>query len=144
MRKADFVCLSAFRMDEKTAPLPGAPDGHRRPSAPRVRKGPYLGSIPICWLQPAILAGRTGSRPRRTTETALALWFRARCSRASSVQLSRKDLQMFGLDRWAYYRALEALESRALVVTERKPGRRVRVGIVLPAEERKAYGLDAS
>jgi len=108
------------------------------PGLPAIKKGePYLGIIPIDWLRGAIQAGRTGRRPRKTTETTLAIWFRARCSRSGTVQLSRKDLHLFCLNRWAYYRSLTALEKAALIKVRRPSGKRVEVTILPVSDDER-------
>lgn len=133
--KAKRSSLSGF-CEDSTSPETGIQYSSVSDGPPRIGKGELYVMIPVEWLRQAVFAGRTARRSRRTTETALALWFRSRCSRSADVQLSRRDLELFGLDRWAYYRALAALECSGLVEIERHPGRKLKIRLLsVPGSE---------
>ena len=102
-----------------------------RQRAKRPAKDLYVGRVPLPWLRQAIRAGKTGAKSIKTTETALALWFRSGCAKSKTVRLSKRDRQWFCLNRHSYYRALDALEREGLVRTCRQRGRRTEVTLVL-------------
>src|SRR5262249_40864258 len=80
----------------------------------------YLGGpIPMGWIQ------RAARLPGKAFHLGCALWFQAVCSPSKSavVKLPRKTRKWFGLERHAFYRALDALERARLVQSERRTGK---------------------
>jgi len=81
------------------------------------------GPIPLDWLVAAAhLSGKA-------TVVAVVLWFLAGCNRGSTVTLSRRILNEFGVGRNASSRALHLLERANLVRVDRRRGRCPRVTI---------------
>lgn len=86
---------------------------------PRHKNGEKFlkGPIPEPWLaQTAHLRGKTFA-------VAMNLWLLAGIKRESIVKLSQKLLRSWGVDRFACYRALAALEKVKLISVERHRGR---------------------
>lgn len=86
------------------------------------------GPIPLEWL------GRAARLPGRALHVGLVCWYRRGIVRRDCVSLSRIDLEQFGIDRFAAYRGLRALERQGLVSVERHPGRVPLVTIIVPSE----------
>ena len=63
------------------------------------------------------------TQPGRALHVALAIWFLAGIKRTPTVALSTSLLSSFGVDRYAGYRGLNALERVKLVSVIRHPGR---------------------
>lgn len=97
-----------------------------RKNPPRHRKGEKFlkGPIPLTWLQHA------AALPGKALAVSVAIWFLAGISNNRTVKLSGKLLRNFGLNRWAGYRALNALESAGLVKVNRRRGRCPEVTLV--------------
>ena len=83
-----------------------------RPKGKRFLRGP----VPLAWLVQAV-----GSRGRSLT-MGLLLWHWAGMERRHTIRVRYGDLKLFKMNRFAAYRALEALESASLISVERKPG----------------------
>jgi hypothetical protein len=75
------------------------------------------GPIPLKWLT------RAAKQPGKTLHIAIALWFLAGLKRKRTVALSDAVPRVLGVDRYAKYRALNALEEAGLVSVERHVGR---------------------
>lgn len=75
------------------------------------------GPIPLDWLT------RATSLQGRALHVALALWFLAGVRKTWSVPLSNETAELFGVQRYAKYRALTALERAGLVTIQKKQGR---------------------
>jgi len=61
--------------------------------------------------------------PGRALHIALAVWFLAGIKRVPTIALSTSALSSFGVDRYAAYRGLKALEGAGLVSVIRHVGR---------------------
>lgn len=72
---------------------------------------------PLDWLQAA------GRLRGKSLHVANALWFLSGVEASSTVRLSTKLCAQFGADRFAMYRALDALEEAHMVTVERVRGR---------------------
>src|SRR5262249_17344986 len=91
----------------------------------RKQKGRFLkGPIPLDWLSVA------GKLPGRALHVAIAIWFGAGLTRSRQVALSRTWLRHLGVNRYAAYRGLNALESAGLVSVVRHRGRKPMVTIL--------------
>ena len=85
---------------------------------PRHKNGEKFlkGPIPERWLAQA------ARLPGKTFVVAINLWLLAGIKKKSTVKLSQKLLRSWGVDRFACYRALAALESANLISVERHHG----------------------
>jgi hypothetical protein len=90
----------------------------RRP--PRHRPGERFlkGPVPLTWLEQA------GHLPGKALHVGIALWYRAGMKRCRDIPLALSGLLAFGVDRYAAYRGLKALEAASLVSVVRHVGRR--------------------
>ncbi len=96
------------------------PRSHRRRTRlPRHGPGEKFlkGPIPWKWL------ARAAQQPGRALHVGLALWFWAGIKRSGQVALSISRLSMLGVNRFAAYRGLAALEQVGLVAVQRQKGR---------------------
>jgi hypothetical protein len=86
---------------------------------PRHRQGANFlkGPIPLSWL--TVAAKQSG----KALHVSMALWFLAGITRNRTVPLSAKVTSQFGVNRYAAYRGLKALEHAGLVSAVRHPGR---------------------
>ncbi len=83
------------------------------------RTAPFLkGPIPMAWLL------RAGALPGRALHVSFLLWFHFGLRSNLRVRLSSEHLRSMGVDRYAEYRALRALEAAKLVTVQRRPGSR--------------------
>ena len=100
----------------------------RRP--PRHRPGERFlkGPIPLKWLV------RAARLPGRALHVGNAVWYLAGLTRSGTVKLSNSVLELFGVDRYAKARALEALEQAGLVSVQRQCGKHPTVTIEDVAE----------
>lgn len=99
---------------EQTAPPKRPRTGLPRPRrAERFIKGP----IPLSWVTTAAQLGG------KCCQVGNALWYVAGLQRSGAVKLSYAILELFGVDRWTYYRALDALAAAKLVSVERACGK---------------------
>ena len=83
--------------------------------------------VPLFWL--GVIPPRAAAG---TLRTALAIWFRAGCSKRDELALRREDLDRFELSRWAYYRGLADLEFLRLIKVQRRKGARAVIRILRP------------
>src|SRR5690242_15574555 len=85
----------------------------KKPSQPVTgRMGLFLkGPIPISWLVNAVAAQRRG----KALHVGLVLWLQSGIERSDEVRLKPSWLRMMGVDRYAEYRAVTALESAGLI-----------------------------
>ena len=96
-----------------------------RASGPRRVSGFFLkGPVPLAWL--ACAAGLRG----RALAVGVLVWFMVGIRRANVVTIPAPRLAEFGLDRFAFYRGLAALERRGLVRVERRRGATARITLV--------------
>lgn len=96
-----------------------------RQKAQRFLKGP----VPLSWLMVAAqLSGKA-------LAVGIALWFRSGLERSSQVRLPTTLLTLFGIDRHAKARAIDALEKASLIAVERRKGKNP-VITILDAPER--------
>jgi hypothetical protein len=68
---------------------------------------------------------RAARLPGKAFHLGMALWREALCSpaRNPTVKLARRKRQWFGLERRAFYRALQSLEEAKLVSAETRRGK---------------------
>src|SRR5262249_17899727 len=87
---------------------------------PRHKQGEHFlrGPIPLKWLTMA------SSLPGKALHVALAIWYGSGLRKSAMVPLSRKWLTSFGVNRYAAYRALTALEKQGLISVQRHRGRK--------------------
>jgi hypothetical protein len=87
--------------------------------APRPRAGGRFlkGPVPLDWLQLASF------QPGKALHVAVYLWFLAGLTKSRSVVLPTAKLASLGVDRYAAYRAIRALETAGLVSVVRHRGR---------------------
>jgi DNA-binding MarR family transcriptional regulator len=106
--------LERFRATSKTEP-----DQTRPQTPPRHEPGEWFvkGPIPGEWLS------RAAALPGKSLHVALAIWYLAGRSKCRTVKLTRQVLSRFGVLPDANRRALQRLESAALVTVKRSPGR---------------------
>jgi hypothetical protein len=97
----------------KSTPVPPAIRPPRHQQGAKFLKGP----IPLSWLTVA------AAQPGKALHVSLALWFLAGLRRNRTVELSAKVLSSFGVNRYAAYRGLKALEQAGLLSVVRHPGR---------------------
>jgi hypothetical protein len=84
----------------------------------RTRKGKFLaGPIPLAWLK------RAAQLPGKALAVGLALWFLKRCQNQTTVRLTRRTLERFGVARKPGYNGLQALERAGLVQVRRHVGK---------------------
>jgi hypothetical protein len=101
----------------------------KRPPRP---SGAFLkGPIPLDWLA---LASRLRGK---ALAVGLAVWFESGRKKRRTVTLTGPVLNRFGVNRFAAYRALRALEGAGLARAERRAGKNPTVEILVPpaAEE---------
>lgn len=85
----------------------------------------YLrGPIPLDWL------GSAGRLPGRTLHVAVALWHLSTLRKSQAVKMQAKILQVLGISREVYARALKKMEAEGLVMVERKAGQTPLVTII--------------
>ena len=77
----------------------------------------FIRSMPLEWIT------RAAKLPGKSTQVALAIWFRSGLEKFAPVQLSNTTLARFGVDRHAKRRALLALEKAELISVDRRPGK---------------------
>ena len=96
--------------------------------APRHSAGEHFlrGPIPLTWLtHAASAAGRSSG-----FKVAIALWYLVGLNhQESTVTLTGRALRAFGMDRYAGYRGLAALEAAGLVSVQRRTGQAPRVTV---------------
>lgn len=93
--------------------------------ARRQATAPFLkGPVPLAWL------ARAAQLPGRALHVGVLLWFQHGMAGADRVRVRTSTLRSFGIDRYAEYRGLTALERDGLVRVERAPGRRPFVTIL--------------
>jgi hypothetical protein len=70
-------------------------------------------------------AARAANLPGKAFHLGVALWFEAICSptRSPVVKLQRRKRDWFGMERKAFYRALESLQEAGLVHAESRKGK---------------------
>ena len=86
---------------------------------------PFIkGPIPLSWVQCA------SQLPGKAWSVGTVLFYLAGMAKTKTVVLSFKLLQSFGVDRFATYRALTALENAKLVTVKREAGKRPKVTIL--------------
>jgi hypothetical protein len=68
---------------------------------------------------------RAARLPGKAWHLGCALWFEALCSptRRPEVKLQRRKREWFGLERRAFYRALESLQEAGLIRAETRVGK---------------------
>lgn len=92
---------------------------------PQPQRGAFLrGPISFAWLCAAAQA------PGRALHVAIAIQFLAGIARGTTVELRPSTLRLLGVDRFAAYRGLAALERAQLVTVRRHRGRSPSVTIV--------------
>ncbi len=108
--------------------VPSGPSGRRRTKLPRHHPGEQFlkGPIPWQWLT------RAAQQPGRALHVAIALWFWAGIKGSGQIALSISRLSMLGVNRFAAYRGLAALERVGLVAVHRQKGRKPIVTILDP------------
>ena len=82
------------------------------------------GPVPLAWLaSAAALRGRA-------LAVGVLVWFMVGIRRANVVTIPSSRMAEFGLNRFAFYRGLAALEWRGLVRVERRRGSMARITLV--------------
>ena len=90
----------------------------RRGEWTRRSVGEFLkGPIPLRWLTVA------AALPGKALVLGLALWFRRGVTGDSSVTVNSSLRSRFGIDRYAFYRALRQLQHAGLVGVRDRPGK---------------------
>jgi hypothetical protein len=74
------------------------------------------GPIPVWWL------ARAAALPGKALAVGLAVWFRRGLCKKRTFRLFPSAPTRFGVNRFALYRALKALEGAGLVTVQRVPG----------------------
>ncbi len=103
------------------------PRSHRRRTRlPRHKPGEKFlkGPIPWQWLTKA------AQQPGRALHVGVALWFWSGIKKSGQVALSISRLSTLGVNRFAAYRGLAALERVGLVAVQRQKGRKPVVTIL--------------
>lgn len=75
------------------------------PHGSKFLKGP----IPLSWLSAA------AKLPGKCCQVGTALWYRAGLQKTGTIRLSYETLAIFGVDRWAYHRALGKMKVAGLI-----------------------------
>ena len=96
------------------------------------------GPVPLAWL-----AGAARLRGRALA-VAILVRFMVGIKRATVVTVPRARMAEFGLDRFAFYRGLAALECRGLVRVERRRGAMPRITLVDDDPKRVRERSDAT
>jgi len=106
--------------------IPSQPQDRRRTRLPRHKPGEKFlkGPIPWKWLT------RAAQQRGRALHVALGLWFWAGIKGSGQVALSISRLSTLGVNRFAAYRGLAALERVGLVAVHRQRGRKPIVTIL--------------
>ena len=108
-----------------------AKNGKAPPTHPP-RKGKFLrGPVPVAWLR------RAAELPGKALAVGLALWFLRGCRKRWTVQLTRRTLQHFAVNRKPGYLGLDNLEAAGLVRVQRQVGKCPVVTICLPSKAKK-------
>lgn len=99
--------------------LPGVtPPAQKTHRERKVRPGAFLkGPVPLDWL------ARAACLPGRALHVAIVACYLAGLRNEPTVKLSPSTLRLFGADRHAAGRALEALQDAGLLQVERHRGR---------------------
>jgi len=103
----------------------------RHPGRPGRVPGFFLkGPVPLAWL-----AGAATLRGRALAIGVL-VWFMVGMKRATVVTIPGAWLAEFGVDRFAFYRGLAALERHGLVEVDRRRGAMPRITLVVGGRDR--------
>jgi hypothetical protein len=129
-------------IDPKKLSLPGgsrATPPSKKPPRHKAGEKFLRGPIPWNWLAQA------ARLPGKASQVAITVWFLAGIKDRRTVALSGSVLEDLGVDRFAKYRGLEALEKAGLVSVSRHPGRNPMVTIlnleeVTPQHEEDGLG----
>ena len=129
-------------IDPKKLSLPGgsrATPPSKKPPRQKAGEKFLRGPIPWNWLAQA------ARLPGKASQVAITVWFLAGIKDRRTVALSGSVLEDLGVDRFAKYRGLEALEKAGLVSVSRHPGRNPMVTIlnleeVTPQHEEDGLG----
>ncbi len=114
-------------IDPKRLSLPGGSRANplsQKPPRHKAGEKFLKGPIPWNWVS---LAARL---PGRATQVGMVLWFLAGIKHRRTVALSGSSLRHLGVDRYAGYRGLKALEMAGLVSVSRHAGRNPMVTIL--------------
>ena len=96
------------------------------------------GPVPLAWLaSAAALRGRA-------LAVGVLVWFMVGIKRATVVAIPGSWLAEFGVNRFAFYRGLAALERRGLVKVERRRGSMPRITLVDGDRDRLQQGHHAN
>jgi hypothetical protein len=88
---------------------------------------PFLtGPIPMAWLAKAATVPGAG----KALAVAIVIWFIVGVERRASVKLRPSVMRSFGIDRFAGYRALKAMQSAGLIKFSGKPGQAATVTLL--------------
>lgn len=113
----------------RLAEIPSPVASGRRIARHLRRQVPFVkGPIPVPWIAAA------SRQPGRALHVAMAIWYLAGLSRTLSVELRPSTVRQFGVDRYAAYRGLHALERAGLVAVRRHRGRCPTVTILRATE----------
>jgi len=97
------------------------PSAYTPPTARPPRPGPkehFLKvPVPLGWLRAA------AKQPGKAMSVGMYIWYLAGLTKRNRFALPTSKLKLFGVDRSAQYRALNALESAGLILVERQRGR---------------------
>ena len=103
--------------------VPKAPE--RKPASRKRVGGKFLkGPVPLNWL------ARAGQLPGKSLHVGIVLWFLAGLRRNHEVALSNGMLKLFGVDRYAKYRALDCLKQDGLIKWDQRIGQSPRVTLL--------------
>lgn len=118
---------------EKIRLKPGDVPTEKAVGPPRTSKVPLKrflkGPIPIDWLSKAAML------PGRALHVGVALWYLSGMEKSYTVKLSSKTAGLFGVDRFAKARALDAMEQAGLVRVERGKGKAPTITIIPPSTD---------
>lgn len=113
------------KADEFVAERLSDASARRRGERTRRSVGEFLkGPIPLRWLTAA------AALPGKALVLGLALWFRRGVTGDSSVTVNSSLRSRFGIDRYAFYRALRQLQHAGLVGVRDRPGKVSVVSII--------------
>lgn len=108
-------------IDPQQLSLPKSPIAipSRAKKVPRHKMGDRFlcGPIPLAWILKAT------SLPGKSWHVATAIWYLAGLTKSPSVKLTQSLLNEFGVDRFAKYRALDALAGANLIEIKEAHGK---------------------
>jgi hypothetical protein len=110
----DAIDPQQLSLPKSTIAIPSRPK-----KVPRHKMGDRFlcGPIPLAWIVKAT------PLPGKSWHVATAIWYLAGLTKSPTVKLTQGVLNQFGIDRFAKYRALAALESAKLIQVSSSNGK---------------------